>query len=124
MFKGLGNLAGMLKQAQQMGSRLQALNEELKTRRVTGTAGAGMVTVEVNGIGEVLACRIDPSIAGDRELIEDLIPAAVNQALTKTKQMHAESMQSMAAGLDMPGLDEMLSQVTGERQPDAKPEES
>lgn len=73
-----------------------------------------MVTVEVSGIGEVLNCRIDPSIVGDRELIEDLLPAAVNQALGKAKQFHAEAMKSMAAGIDMPGLDEVLSQVTGE----------
>ncbi len=78
MFKGLGNLAGMLKQAQQMGSRLQEINETLRGRRAEGTAGAGMVTVEVNGLGEVLCCRINPSVASDRELIEDLIPAAVN----------------------------------------------
>jgi nucleoid-associated protein EbfC len=114
MLKGLGNLAGMLKQAQQMGSRLQALNEELKSRRASGTAGGGMVTIEVNGIGEVLTCRIDPSIVGDRELIEDLVPAAVNQALGKSKQLHAEAMKSMASGMQLPGLDEMLSQVTGQ----------
>jgi DNA-binding YbaB/EbfC family protein len=114
MLKGLGNLAGMLKQAQQMGSRLQALNEELKSRRASGTAGGGMVTVEVNGIGEVLTCRIDPSIIGDRELIEDLVPAAVNQAVGKSKQLHAEAMKSMASGMQLPGLDEMLSQVTGQ----------
>jgi nucleoid-associated protein EbfC len=117
MFKGLGNLAGMLKQAQQMGGRLQALNDDLKAQRATGSAGAGMVTVEVSGVGEVLTCRIDPSIVGDRELIEDLVPAAVNQALAKAKQLHAEAMKSMAVGLELPGLNEMLSQVTGEAPP-------
>ncbi len=113
MFKGLGNLAGMLKQAQQMGSRLQELNATLRSQKVEGTAGAGMVTVEVNGLGEVLSCRIDPSVAGDRELIEDLVPAAVNAALTRAKGLHAEAMRSMTAGMDLPGLDEMLAQVTG-----------
>ncbi len=83
MFKGLGNLANissLIKQAQQMSGKLQQVNEELKTRRVEGGAGGGMVTVEVNGIGEVIRCRIDPSLVsgGDRELIEDLLPAAVN----------------------------------------------
>ncbi len=76
-----------------------------------------MVTVEVSGVGEVLTCRIDPSIVGDRELIEDLVPAAVNQALAKAKQLHAEAMKSMAVGLELPGLNEMLSQVTGEAPP-------
>ena len=118
MFKGLGNLANLgslIKQAQQMGSKLQQVTEELKTRRAEGTAGGGMITVEVNGIGEVLCCRIDPSLiaAGDRELIEDLLPAAVNQALAKAKGLHAEAMKSMADGLDVPGLNAMLAQLSG-----------
>jgi hypothetical protein len=118
VFKGLGNLANLgslIKQAQQMGGKLQQLNEELKTRRATGTAGGGMVTVEVNGVGEVLSCRIDPSLvtAGDRELIEDLLPAALNAALAKAKELHAEGMKSMAEGLDMPGLGAMMSQLSG-----------
>jgi DNA-binding protein YbaB len=63
----------------------------------------------------VLSCRIDPSLvqAGDRELVEDLVPAAVNQALAKAKQLHAEAIQSMTAGLDVPGLGAMLSQLSG-----------
>ena len=113
MFKELGNLAGMLKQAQQMGSKLQALNEDLKGRRATGTAGGGMVTIEVNGAGEVLSCRLDPSIVGDRELIEDLVPAAVNQALAKSKELHAEALRGLATGMDLPGLDSALSQIAG-----------
>lgn len=116
MFKGLGNLANlgsMLKQAQQMGGRMQQLADELKTKRATGTSGGGMVTVEVNGLGEVLSCRIDPSVAGDRELIEDLLPAAVNQAVARSKQLHADAMKSLAAGLDVPGLDQMLAQLSG-----------
>jgi DNA-binding YbaB/EbfC family protein len=118
VFKGLGNLANigsLIKQAQQMGSKLQQVTEELKTRRAEGSSGGGMITVEVNGIGEVLHCRIDPSLieAGDRELIEDLLPAAVNQALAKAKQLHAEAMKSMADGLDVPGLNAMLAQLSG-----------
>ena len=120
MFKGLGNLAnlaGMLKQAQQMGSRMQELNESLRGRRAEGTAGAGMVVVEVNGLGEVLSCRINPSVAADRELIEDLIPAAVNAALARAKPLHAEAMKDLAAGMDLPGLDEMLAKMTGPEGP-------
>src|SRR5687768_9471254 len=89
LFKGITNLAGLLKQAQQVGSRLQQVNDELKNRRVTGRAGGGMVEVEVNGLGQVLRLAIDPSLVEmkDRELLEDLIPAATNQALTKAKEM-------------------------------------
>jgi DNA-binding YbaB/EbfC family protein len=105
----------MLKQAQQMGSKLQGITEQLKAQRATGAAGGGMVTVEVNGVGEVLKCRIDPSLStgSDRELIEDLLPAAINQALAKAKELHAEAVRSLTTGMDMPGLDEMMSQITG-----------
>ena len=85
MFKGLGNLANigaLMKQAQEMGGRMQAIQDELKTKRATGAAGGGLVEVDVNGLGEVLAVRIDPSLVekGDREMIEDLLPAAFNAA--------------------------------------------
>ena len=118
MLKGLGNLANigsLLKQAQQMGSKMQQVTEELKVRRATGSAGGGLVTVEVNGLGEVLTCRVDPSILStdDRELLEDLLPAAINDALTKSKQMHGEAMRSMAEGMNLPGLDDALSQLGG-----------
>ena len=121
MFKGLENLANigtLLKQAQQMGSKMQQVTESLKARRAEGNAGGGMVTVEVNGIGEVLCCRIAPSLitTGDRELIEDLLPAAVNAALAKSKELHAQAMKSMAEGLDVPGLDSMLAQLSGGEQ--------
>src|SRR5688572_11120765 len=105
----------MLKQAQQMGSRLKSLNEELKTKRATGSSGGGMVEVEANGAGEVLSVRIDPALfaKGDREMIEDLLPAAINQTLEKVKQLHNEAMQSMTAGMDLPGLTDALSKLSG-----------
>lgn len=117
MFKGLGNLANLgsiMRQAQQMGGRMEQLKEDLKGRRAQGLAGGGMVVIETNGLGEVLRCQIDPSIAGDRELIEDLVPAAINAALAKSKELHAEAMKSLTAGLDLPGLDSMLSQLSGD----------
>jgi DNA-binding YbaB/EbfC family protein len=98
-----------------MSGKLAQVTEELKTRRATGSSGGGMVTAEVNGLGEVLACRIDPSLiaSGDRELIEDLLPAAINEAVAKSKAMHAEAMKSMAEGMNVPGLDGMLAQLAG-----------
>ncbi len=71
--------------------------------------------VEVNGLGEVLRCQIDPELfgRGDRELIEDLLAAAANQAFTKGKQLYAEAMRSLAEGVDVPGLGAMLSQLSG-----------
>jgi nucleoid-associated protein EbfC len=115
VFKGLANLGSLLKQAQQMGGRMQDLNEQLKNRRATGAAGGGMVEIEVNGLAEVLRCRIDDSLiaGGDRELIEDLVATAVNQAIAKTKQMHAEAMQSLTGGMSLPGLDEAMQKLLG-----------
>jgi nucleoid-associated protein EbfC len=116
LFKGIANLAGLLKQAQQVGGRLQQINEDLKHRRATGNAGGGMVEVEVNGLGQVLRVSIDPSLVEmkDRELLEDLIPAATNQALTKAKELHAEVIKDLAGGMNLPGLDEMLASATGQ----------
>ena len=115
MFKGLGNLDSMMREAQQMGGRMQEINDSLKTQRATGSAGAGLVEAEVNGLGEMLCLRIDPSLIdkGDREMIEDLVPAAVNQAQAKAKELHVEAMKSMTSGFDMPGLNEAISQLTG-----------
>lgn len=115
MFKGLGNLANLgslMKQAQEMGSRMQAMQDELRTKRATGSAGGGLIEVDVNGLAEVLAVRIDPSLVekGDREMIEDLLPAAFNAAAQKARQMHAEAMQQIAGGLPIPGLQEALLQ--------------
>jgi nucleoid-associated protein EbfC len=110
VFKGLGNFASLLKQAQQVGSRIQAVNEELRTRRVTGSSGAGMVEVEVDGLGQVLKISIDPALIErkDRELIEDLVPAAVNAAIAKSKELHAEALRGLTGGIDLPGMKEAL----------------
>jgi DNA-binding YbaB/EbfC family protein len=107
-------MAALLKQAQQMGSRMGEITEELKGRRVTGSSGGGLVEAEANGLGELLACRIDPSFFAqqDRELLEDLITAAVNQAQGKAKQLHAEALKGLTGGMDLPGLDETLSRLT------------
>jgi DNA-binding YbaB/EbfC family protein len=91
---------------------MREINEELKAKRVTGSAGAGMVEVDANGVGEILAVRIDPSLMAkqDREFIEDLLPAAINAAQQKVKELYAEQMQSLTGGLNLPGLGEALGQ--------------
>ncbi|MBX3415316.1 MAG: YbaB/EbfC family nucleoid-associated protein [Pirellulales bacterium] len=123
MFGGLGNFAQLLKQAQQIGGRLQDVSEELRGRRVTGGAGAGMVEVDMNGLQEVLAVRIEPKLVsdGDRELIEDLVKSAVNDAVVKARQLHAEAMKSLAGGMDLPGFDAAISQLTGGVPPQTTP---
>jgi nucleoid-associated protein EbfC len=117
MFKGFGNLANigtLMKQAQEMGGRMQAMQEELRHKRATGAAGGGLVEVDVNGLAEVLAVRIDPSLVekGEREMIEDLLPAAFNAAQLKARQMHAEAMQQVTGFLPPGGLQDALSQLS------------
>ncbi len=114
MLKGLGNIGSILKQAQEMGGKMQQLQEELRGEKVTGSSGAGMVEVDANGLGEVLAVRIDPGLIEkqDRELLEDLLPAAINAAHQKTKELHAEKMQGLTGGMNLPGLSEALGQIS------------
>ena len=123
MLGGIGNFANLLKQAQQMGSRMQEMRSDLQNVRATGTAGGGLVEVEVNGLGDVLRVTIDPSLIEkqDRELIEDLIPAAANQAQAKAKEKHAEAMKEMTGGLSLPGLDDALNSLTGNSSSDDGP---
>lgn len=115
MFKGLSNLTSLIKQAQQIGGQMQGLTEELKKRRAVGAAGGGLVEIEVNGVVEVLRCTIDPQLIaqGDREMIEDLVASAVNQAIFKAKQMHAEAMKELTGGMPLPGLQDALGKMMG-----------
>lgn len=115
MLQGLGNIASLMKQAQQLGGRLQTMREELRSRRTVGAAGGGMVEIEVNGLQELLGCRIDEKLVeqSDRELLEDLIVAAVNDALAKSRDLQADAMKSVTGGLELPGLNEALAGLGG-----------
>ncbi|MEK6237484.1 MAG: YbaB/EbfC family nucleoid-associated protein [Planctomycetales bacterium] len=121
MFKGLGNLTSLLKNAGQMRERMEGLNERLKSKRVQGSAGGGLVSIEANGLQEVLSCRIDPKLfeQGDAELIEDLVAGAVNQAMAKARELHAEAMQDLTGGMDLPGMQDMLGKFGGTGGPDS-----
>jgi DNA-binding YbaB/EbfC family protein len=123
VFKGLANIGSILKSAREMGGKLQGINEQLKAQRATGNSGGGLVEVEVNGLGELLRVRIDPQLMeqGDLEMLEDMIPAAANQAIARSKQLHAEAVQSMTEGMNLPGLSEALGEVTGGGTPEVPP---
>ena len=108
MFKGLGNLgniAGMIKQAQELGPKMQEAQEKLKQLSVSGTAGGGMVTVHADGQGTVTKVDVDPMIVemADFEMLLDLLQAAINQASLKAKELHAEQMQEITSDLPIPG---------------------
>jgi hypothetical protein len=119
VFEGLSGLGSLLKQAQEISGRMKGLNDELRGRRASGTAGGGMVEVEVNGLLEVLRVRVDPQLfaQADRELLEDLMLTAVNQALTKGKELHAEALKALTGSVDMPGLRETLDRFLGQGGP-------
>ena len=115
MFKGLGQLAALLKNANGLRGRMQEIQENLKRLKIIGTAGGGMVTIEMNGEERVLSCRIEESlfVSGDRELVEDLVAAACNQAIDKAREAGAAEMSKLALGLDVPGLGDALAKFGG-----------
>ena len=82
---------------------------------VTGVAGGGMVEVEMNGLQQMTKLTIEPNLVekNEREMLEDLIPAAVNDAISKSKQLQAEEMKSLTQGIDVAGLDSMIEKFTG-----------
>lgn len=111
MFKGLPgglNLPKLMKQAKQMQEQMAKLQEELKDRVVEASAGGGMVTVYFNGQQEMVSLKIDPEVlkSEDKSMLEDLITAAINQGIKKSKDLAQEEMNKLTGGLgpNMPGL--------------------
>lgn len=106
MVKGVGNLGDLFAQAQQLQERLAKAQEDLAKLTVEASAGGGMLTVRMNGKLEVLSVSIDPQVisSGDVEMLEDLVKAAMNQAIRKAQQAVAEAMQKITGGLKIPGL--------------------
>ena len=98
------NLAGLMKQAQQMQSKMQEMQSKLETMELVGEAGAGMVRVTMNGKGELRGVKIDPKIVdpADTEMLEDLILAAHRDAKTKIEAAAAEEMQKVTGGMQLP----------------------
>lgn len=97
-----GNIAQLMQQAQKMQEQLKKAQEELGSVEVIGQAGGGLVTVTMNGRHEVRQVSIDPEIADDREMIEDLVAAAVNDAINKVQETSQEKMAGLTGGLNLP----------------------
>jgi len=96
-------LAGLMKQAQQMQDNMKKAQEELAAIEVEGQSGAGLVKVLINCRNDVRRVTIDPSLlADDKDMLEDLVAAAVNDALRKAEQTSQEKMASVTAGLPLP----------------------
>lgn len=98
--KGLGDL---MKQAQEVQAKMQRMQEELANAEVKGEAGAGMITVIMTGRHDVKSVHIDESVLKeDKEMLEDLLAAAVNDAVRKVEAYNREHMQKMTAGMGLP----------------------
>ncbi len=98
------NLGNMLKQAQEMQTRMAEMQAKLEATEVEGAAGAGMVRVRLTGKGDLKRVQIDPSLVTpeDREVLEDLIVAAHADAKQKVEAMMADEMQKATAGMSLP----------------------
>ncbi len=98
------NLGQMMKQAQEMQTKMQEMQDKLAAVEVGGTAGGGLVSVTLNGKGDMRAVRIDPSIfnGDDAGVVEDLIMAAFNDAKVKVEARAAEEMSKLTGGLNLP----------------------
>ncbi len=94
-----GNMQQMMRQAQQMQEKLQ---QEIAQLRVEATAGGGMVTVNMDGQKNLLAVKIDPEVAGDVEMLQDMIVAACNEAVKKVDQEIQQKMGGMLGGMGLP----------------------
>lgn len=97
------DMGGLMKQAQQMQQKMQQMQEEVKNLEIVGEAGAGLVKVTMTGRHDVKRVSIDPSLKGeDLELVEDLLAAAVNDAVRKVDVVSKEKMKAMTGGLELP----------------------
>ena len=101
--KGFGN---MMKEAQRLQQQMAALQEEVGKKKVDATAGGGMVTVEANGKQELVSIKIDPEVINkdDAQMLEDLVLAACNEALRKSRELVQQELGKLTGGLKIPGL--------------------
>ena len=104
MFGGKGGLGNIMKQAQQMQEKMQQVQEEIAKTEVVGESGAGMVKVTLNGAHNCRRLEIDPSLLNEdeKEMLEDLIAAAFNDAARRIDEMQQEKMAQVSGGLQLP----------------------
>jgi DNA-binding YbaB/EbfC family protein len=97
-----GGIAGLMKQAQQMQENMKKAQEQLAQVEVEGQSGAGMVKVLMTCGHDVRRVTIDPSVLDDKEMLEDLVAAALNDAVRRAEQVSQERMAGFSAGLNLP----------------------
>ena len=103
---GRGGMGNIMKQAQMMQKRMAQLQEELEERRIEATAGGGMVTAVVSGKQQLISLTIDPQAVdpNDVEMLQDLVVAAVSEALKQSHKLAQEEMGKITGGMNIPGL--------------------
>jgi DNA-binding YbaB/EbfC family protein len=101
--KGFGNL---MKEAQRLQQQMAEMQEQVAQKKVEATAGGGMVTVQANGRQEIIAIKIDPEVVSkdDVQMLEDLVLAACNEALRKSRELVQQELGKLTGGLQIPGL--------------------
>lgn len=101
-----GNMNNMMKQMQKMQKKMEELQAEIDAKELEATAGGGAIKVVVNGKKEILNIEIDPSVVDpeDVEMLQDLVLAAVNEALRKAEEYSANEMKKVTGGMNIPGL--------------------
>lgn len=104
--KNFGNMGGMMKQAQQLQKKMLKMQDELATKTVEATAGGGMVKVVANGGQKIESISLEKEVVDpeDIEMLQDLILAAVNDALAKSQEMVSSEMGKLTGGFNIPGL--------------------
>ncbi len=102
----LGDLGNIMEQAKAMQDRIADLQADVGAKTVEASAGGGMVTAKVNGKLEVVSLSIEPDVIndGDREMLQDLVAAAVNEGIRKAQALMTEEMSRLTGGLKIPGL--------------------
>ncbi len=103
---GMGNMGGMMKKVQKMQKEMAKVQKELEVKEVEATAGGGVVKALVNGKKELVSLNIDPEAMDpeDVEMTQDLIIAAVNEAISKAEKMMEEGMAKVTGGMNIPGM--------------------
>ena len=101
-----GGIGNIMKQAQQMQRKMAEMQQELENKHVEASAGGGMVTATVNGKQEIIGLKIDPTAVDpeDVEMLQDLVTAAINEAIKQSQKMAQEEMAKITGGLNIPGL--------------------
>ena len=97
-----GSIAGLMQQAQKMQQEMQKAQEELARLEVTGEAGGGLVKVTMTGKHAVRRVEIDPSLLDDKEMLEDIVTAAINDAVNRIASTTQDRMSNMTAGINLP----------------------